>query len=579
MTEANTGHRRHAARWAVRLLLLLLALVVLVLAVQSVIAYSALRDARAAQQRLTRDITSTDFAAAQVHTEQLADATSRARKAVWGPWWALPEAVPWYGDDVRAVRLTIVTLDDVAKHVALPLVRSSTIIEGGLRNDDGTVDVAALDRLQGELSTASTRADAASNQLRSINTRGLATPLRPVIEQAQEDVARLAKAVQAAADGITLSRALVGAQHARLTLLGVQNPAESRGTGGIIGAWALLHGAAGRLELTSTGVNNQLVPYAPSPSDVPSDVLRTYGKDAVDIRNINMSPDFPVAARLLADDYRRYATAHRATALPDDALVLTVTPRALARLLQVSGPLRVAGYPTGIDADNAAAIFTNGIYAALPDEAHRTAFIRQVLGEVFARLQRPSSNPVELLHQIRQMVQDRDLMAWSGDSRVQGAITRLGMSGALPEPTGDTVVVSLVNSDASKLDYYLRTSISLRSSSATRGQLEITLKNVAPRTVAPYVGNHYVGNLPSTTHEVIVQIHLPPTLSVTSVLLDGRGAEVSSGSESGWTVVRRAVRLDRGASASLAMTLTGPVAHITTVVPPVMTSQVKVHIG
>jgi hypothetical protein len=177
------------------------------------------------------------------------------------------------------------------------------------------------------------------------------------------------------------------------------------------------------------------------------------------------------------------------------------------------------------------------------------------------------------------MVQDRDLMAWIGDSRVQGAITRLGMSGALPEPTGDTVVVSLVNSDASKLDYYLRTSISLRSSSATRGQLEITLKNVAPRIVAPYVGNHYVGkDVPSTTHEVIVQIHLPPTLSVTSVLLDGQSAEVSSGSESGWTVIRRAVRLDRGASASLSMTLSGPVAHITTVEPPVMTSRVKVHI-
>lgn len=577
--EPSRGGWRRVARWTFRLLLVLAALVVVVLAVQSLIAYSAVRDARVAEQRLSRDMTSADLAGARVDAERLADATSRARQAVWGLWWALPEAVPWYGDDVRAVRLTVTVLDDVAQRIALPLARSTTVIDKGLRADDGTVDVAVLDRLQTELAAASAQAHSDANRLRAINPNGLAGPLRLVVQRAQGGVDRLARTVQSASDGVVLVRTLVGAKQPRVTLLGVQNPAEARGTGGIIGAWALLRGSGGRLGLTSTGVNNQLIPYPPPGSELPPDVLATYGDNARDVRNVNISPDFPVAARLLAGDYRRYAAAQNAQPLPADALVMTVTPRALARLLKVGGPLHVRGYPGEINSDNAADIFTNGVYTVFSEQERRTAFVEKVLGDVFARLQRPSSDPVELLRQVQRTVADRDLMAWSPDPGTQGAITRLGMSGRLPEPDGRTAIVSLVNSDASKLDFYLRASVVLHAVGDGERQLTITLNNVAPRSVATYVGNHHPGeSIPSTTHDVIVQLHLPPTVGVGSVLLDGRATGVGSGTEAGWTVIRRAVRLSRGSSTSLTVRLTGSAERLETVVPPVLTSSVKVHI-
>lgn len=577
--EQHLGRRHRAARWALRLLLVLAAIVLLVLVVQSMLAYAAMRQMRTAQQRLSSDMTAANLTAARVDAQGLADATARASKAVWGPWWALPEAVPWYGDDVRAVRLTVDVLDDAAQQVALPLVRSTTVIDHSLRADDGSIDVAVLDRLQSELVAASARAHSDVNRLRAINPSGLAGPLRPVVRQAQEGVDRLATTVQSASDGVVLVRAIVGAKQPRVTLLGVQNPAEARGTGGIIGAWALLRGSDGQLGLTSTGVNNQLIPYPPPRSELPPDVLATYGDDARDVRNVNISPDFPVAARLLSGDYRRYATACDAQALPADALVLTVTPRALARLLKVGGPLRVRGYPGEIDADNAADIFTNGVYTVFPEEDRRTAFVEEVLGKVFARLQRPSSDPVELMRQVQRTIADRDLMAWSPDSRIQGAIARLGLSGQLPEPDGRTAVVSLVNSDASKLDFYLRASVDLHAAGDGERQLTITLKNVAPRTVASYVGNHHPReSVPSTTHDVTLQLHLPPTVGIGSVLLDGRTTAVGSGTEAGWTVIRRGVRLPRGSTTTVTVRLTGQAELLTTIIPPVLTSPVKVHI-
>ena len=568
------------ARLTRRVLVALLGVVLLVLVVQSAIAYSALQDARSAQQFLVADIAQGDLPAAQDHAQLLAADTARARLGVWGPWWALPEAVPWYGDDVRAVRLTVRALDDVASRVALPLIASSAQITDGLRKPDGSLDVAVLDRLARSLATASQHGDAAREQMGTINAAGLASPLRGTVLQTKGDVDRLAKTVHGVQDGLVLAQALVGAQQQRVTLLGVQNPAETRGTGGIIGAWALLTGSKGRVTLGTTGVNNQLIPFRPSRADVPQDVLDTYGEDVLDVRNANTSPDFPVGARLLADGYRRYALATAAPALPLDATVLTVTPRALGRILTVTGPVTAKGYDGPITGDNAASLFTNGVYSLFPREAERVTFIHDVLTEVFRRLQRQDTDVVQLIDQLRRMASDRELMAWSPDSRIEAAITGLGMSGALTPPGRDRALVTLVNGDASKLDYYLRTSIALRPAPQGSATLAVALTNTAPATVASYVANHDPRtDLPETTHDVVVQLHLPPSVGIARVLLDGRPTGVSLGTESGWTVVRRLVRLARGDSATLSVVLDGDARAIRTVVPPVMTSPVRVTVA
>jgi hypothetical protein len=570
---------RYWARLARRVVLALLVVVLLVLAVQSAIAYSALEDARGAQKSLADDIARRDLAAAQDHARLLAADTGRARLGVWGPWWALPEAVPWYGDDVRAGRLTVQALDDVASKVAVPLVETSAHIQDGLRKADGSVDVAVLDRLTSQLATASKHADDASERLATINVAGLASPLRGTVLQTRGDIDQLAKTVHGIRDGLVLAQTLVGAQQPHVTLLGVQNPAESRGTGGIIGVWALLSASDGKVRLRSTGVNDQLTTFIAPRSDVPADVVATYGAEVRDVRNVNMSPDFPVAARLLADTYRRYAIAKGAAALPPDASVLTVTPRALAGMLAVTGPVTVTGYGTRITSDNAAEMFTNGVYSAFPSVRQRSEFVQQVLTQVFTRLQQPRTDPMLLVDQLRRLAGQRDLLAWSPDRRIQAAITRLGISGALSVPDGRSAWVTLVNADASKLDYYVRAAISLRHASGGRGALEVTLRNTAPRALPSYVRSHDGRtNRPPTSHDLIIQLHLPPTVGVAAVSVDGQPVGFAAGQESGWTVVRRMVRLRSDGSTTLTVSIDGDVGTLRDVVPPVMTTPVAVDV-
>jgi hypothetical protein len=574
-TGAGPAGRPGRLRWVARGVLVLAGVVVLVLVLQSVVAYTALRDARRAQQQLVKDLDATDLASAQRHVEQLGSATSRAQHAVWGPWWALPEAVPWYGDDVRAVRLTVRELDTVSRQVAVPLVQTTATIQDGLRRPDGTVDVGALDTLQRKLSAATGPADRAATNLARINAGGLARPLRPAVEDVRDGVDRIARTVHAAEDGLVVARAVIGAKQPRTTLLGVQNPSEARGTGGLISAWAVLRGSGGAVSLAATGVNDQLIHFPAQASDVPADVLTLYGERMLDVRNINMGPDFPVAARLLADGYRRFAADGGAPPLPDDALVLTVTPRALGRLLAVTGPVTVSGYDKPITSGNAASMFTNGVYRVFPDEARRTFFVQEVLTQVFARLQKPGVEPAKLVHQLQRMVVDRDVMAWSERPDLEGALERLHMSGSLPRPDGSTARVSLLNTDASKLDYYLRASISLSGTGARRA-LEVNLRNTAPAVVPAYVGNHDPRtDLPATTHDVVLQVHLPPDATVDQVLRDGSPTGVANGTESGWHVVRLSVRLPRGTSTTVRFDLSGA-DGLTEVVAPVMTSPVPV---
>jgi len=220
-------------------------------------------------------------------------------------------------------------------------------------------------------------------------------------------------------------------------------------------------------------------------------------------------------------------------------------------------------------------MFTNGVYRVFPDEVRRTFFVQEVLTQVFARLQQPGVEPAQLVHQLQRMVVDRDVMAWSDRPDVEAALDRLDMSGSLPRPDGSTARVSLLNTDASKLDYYLRASISLTGAGPRRA-LEVTLRNTAPAVVPAYVGNHDPRtDLPATTHDVVLQVHLPPDATVDQVLRDGSPTGVANGTESGWHVVRLSVRLPRGTSTTVRLDLSGA-AGLTEVLAPVMTSPVPV---
>lgn len=538
--------------------LLAAATFVTLLVVQGVIAAVSLDNARTQQGSLSRAISTGDVGAASAALRSMQQDTHRARQALSGPQWLLPEALPWVGDDVRALRLTVRTLDDVMLQSVAPMVEAV----GALDEGTGSARLQDLARLRPLLDTSADNAQAAADRLDRINLQGLLPPLRGPVGQVRDSVHTLAELTRKARDAATVGASFLGVGGGPSTILfGVQNPAELRGTGGIIGAWAVMVATDGHLRIAASGVNDALSPYEAAASAVPDDVLVTYGKAIRHVANVNMSPDFPLAARLLRSSFTNYAQhVPGAPQLPASTNVLTLTPQGLAALIRVTGPVPLSATGETVTAENAADLFMNRIYTLIPGTNRRNAAVQDTITAVFTALQSPAIDRVAMLRALSTSGAAGQLMMWSPDARTQQAVRSLGLSGELPAADGSSLVVTFVSSDAAKLDYYVQEQTSLDRASGT---LTVRLTNHAPRQLAPYVAvQDPAAGEPPTGHGVILQLHLPPAVGVSEAHIGGKVMPFSAGTEGEWHVVRRGLRVAVGAPVTVEFALSGDVGAV-----------------
>jgi hypothetical protein len=566
-----TGGRGRTGRNERRTLLGLVLTYLLVLAVCGVLAALALT----ALRQDVRDVQSagarTDVPAAVAAARSATGHLDRAAAVLRGPQWVPVDAIPLVGDDLKAVRLMVVSADRSADAVR-PLLAPVEQLARGARRADGGLDTALVVRLRDGLAAAQAPTARSAADVRAIRPSGLVGPLRTPMRQASDALTALADGTATAAGAARVAADVLGADGPRTTVVAVQNPAEARGTGGIIGAFAIVRADRGSVHLVSTGVNDDLLHHNTPLAQIPAQVRALYGPDVADVRNVNLSPDFPVAARMLLETYRRYAAAQSVPTLPSDTLLVTVTPRALGLAVGATGPVRVPGSTEPVTPSTAAALFSNEVYARFPDTAPRLAFVQGVLRAVFARLLKPDVAPAPLLRAVRTASADHDLMAWSPDAATERALTSLGADGALGSPHGDTARVSLVNADGSKLDFYDRVTVGVGSggSGATAGcGVAVTVRNTAPRSVVAAAAVPLpVAGRADTTHQVVVQVHLPGGVGVSSVRVDGRAVGFASGPERGWTALRITLVVPRSTSSTACVRLQG--GPVRQVVPPVL---------
>ncbi len=543
---------RSQVRAVLRVLVLLLGALLLLLLVESAIAGFALR-AAAGDARATRAaLKDADVARAADGVVALKGHLGTARTSLRGPQWILPQALPWVGDDLKAVRLTVFALDDTVDGTVEPLVGLAGTLRDGLRRGDGSLDTDRLAVLRGQIDNSAAPAARSALALHRINLEGVNGLIREQLAQARQAVDLVDRSVRTSQDGLLVAETMLGARQQATTLVGVQNPAEARGTGGIIGAVALTTADRGRMQLTSTTVNDDLLPYRTPASDLPAELTALYGRQVRDVRNVNLSPDFPAAAALLAGTYQRYARAGGGPVPPARTSVVTLTPKALAQLLAATGPVTVPGRPQ-LTSANAVRVLESDIYRDIPDLDERSAYVEAALAAVFQAVASGRvKDELDLVRALGKSASAGDLMAWSPDPKVQAALSRMGAAGDLGQPEGSELRLSWVNSDGSKLDYWTNVTTTLRGGDVVL----IDVRNDAPSTVADYVRNHLPGAA-ATTHAITLQLHLPQDIGVRAVSVDGRPVRVQAGGEQGWAVVRLPLVVARGQTRSVRLELEG----------------------
>lgn len=147
---------------------------------------------------------------------------------------------------------------------------------------------------------------------------------------------------------------------------------------------------------------------------------------------------------------------------------------------------------------------------------------------------------------------------------MEAVLAQTPLGGLLQPGPGAFTGFTVVNGAGNKLDYYLRRTMTYRSTgcAATRDSTAaLVLTNNAPADLPPYVTIRADKPTYATKpgdNLLLVSYYATPGAKVEAVTIDGKKAIVAPGTENGLVVFTLPVELPRGQSRTMVVTLSEP---------------------
>ncbi len=363
---------------------------------------------------------------------------------------------------------------------------------------------------------------------------------------------------------------MLGQHGVQRYFVALQNNAESRGLGGLPGAFAILQADHGTVTFSGFYDDSALAGVK-AQVDLGADFDHRYAQDDPYglYVNSNVSPDFRDAAQIWAAMWQR-KTGQRV----DGAIALD--PTALSYFLAATGPATLPGGEQ-VGSDNVVRLTESDVYARFPTNpssaeasnaanAARKAFLINVAKAVEGRLL-TGGNTRQLLDAASRASGERRLLVWSADPAVQQRIEQTNLAGTLAADGHPYAGFTVLNAAGSKLDYYLDRSMTYERAgcgASRRVAATFTLTNSAPRSGLPaYVtsrGDHAPAGAKPGDNRLLVSYYATPGATIDAVTLDGVRQNVEPTTEKGLVVLTVDVELPAGASRTVSVTAEEPAA-------------------
>ena len=354
--------------------------------------------------------------------------------------------------------------------------------------------------------------------------------------------------------GAELSEGLptfLGAGQERRYFVGAANPAELRGTGGFLGAYAILTVRDGRIDLGPFTPIEELPSVGLERVEPPNpDYASRYDEfgGAGFWQNINMTPDFPSAATAIEALYEEV------TGDPVDGAIVA-DPFGLAELLEATGP---AEAPRGgtVDASTVVPYVTNEAYAEITNPGERKRLLGEVAGSVMTRFLEGGVDPAAAGQALVDAGAGGHLLLHSTDPAVQSSFRQAGLDGALAT-SGDLLAVVVNNAAGNKIDYFLDERITYDIELGAEGSgiatSSATFTNESPTRGQPaYVIGPYDEAFAAGENVSYVSTYCAQSCLLDGFRRDGARDEVGAEVELGHPVYPTVVRLTSGATQELA---------------------------
>ncbi|HEY2957421.1 MAG TPA: DUF4012 domain-containing protein [Actinomycetota bacterium] len=361
-----------------------------------------------------------------------------------------------------------------------------------------------------------------------------------------------------AGEGLHLAARLWGPQGSTRYFLALQNPAELRGTGGLIGEYGVLEASPAGPRLTHVASYGELDARLAANGGInpPSGLQQRYDEFPVGAAfwAVNVPADMPTVGRMVVRLYQR-ATGQRLDG------VIVVDPLALAEILRVSGPIDVGG--TRLDGGNIVDQTLVQAYVRYAnDNQARRRYLQEIARQTLLAFRRTLAvRPVDLVRGLAGAARGRHLQLYSADPDSQRALVDLGVAGsAAAPPRGDFLMPVGVNTGANKLDAFLhrtiRYRVSLQPDGTAHTSASVTLRNDGPSSGLPrYVIGPYAAGRRAGQNDQLQTLYVAGAYGFTAATLDGRAAAATAHAEFGGLALSQAVGVPSRRSVTLAYEL------------------------
>jgi hypothetical protein len=361
-----------------------------------------------------------------------------------------------------------------------------------------------------------------------------------------------------AGDGLRLASELWGPAGSIRYFLAFQNPAELRGTGGLIGEYGILESSPEGPELSHVASYGELDRRLKAIGGIdPPPGLRLRNEEfpvGSSFWAVNVPADLPTVGQMIVPLYQR-ATGTRVDG------VITIDPVALAEILRASGPISVG--TTHLDADNIVdETLVQAYVRYAKDNEARRRYLQDIARQSLAAFHRGLAiQPFELVRGLGVAARGRHIQAYSADPEIQRTVMDLGIAGSATAPAqGDFLMPVGVNSGANKLDAFLQRSVryrvNLQPDGSAKANASVTLRNDGPASGLPrYVIGPNDAEGRAGQNDQLSTLYVAEAYGFTGATVDGRRTPASSQAEFGSLALSQLVGVPAKSSVTIAYDL------------------------
>ena len=373
--------------------------------------------------------------------------------------------------------------------------------------------------------------------------------------------------------GIAAGAVLAGADKPKKYLIAFQNSAEARGTGGILGAYAIIEFDNGDIKILKTGSNAELKWNTELIIKMPDEFMRLYGKNPAIWQNSNLSPHFPYGAKIWMANWEKQFGGKL-----DGAIA--VDPTALSYILRSTGEIRLKSGEKITSENVVEETLKNAYERYEKDNNARKQYLVEIMNATAVKLTTGEYSKVKMAKALRDGIKANRILIYSTNQSAQKQLEKVRLGGHLSLAANNEYRTVIQNIDASKLDYYLDRSVTIESKSCQnvkQTQVRIRVTNTLETGVglSAYVLTRADKGKPASlitgAHRFKVFIYGPTDAKLISVSRENRTADLGGSSvERKRPVYVADVDLAPGASEELLANFSGGVGNITFIDQPLV---------